>query len=125
MKSFQVLFAEEDDADHGDEEEDGDDFEWEQIVGEEEFAQTSSRAVIEEAGCTSAQRTLMKTFEKNGEDGADGDQAANDAETFDLAAFFGFQIEQHNDEEEQDHDSAGIDQDLYGGEEIGVQQDEE
>ena len=35
------------------------------------------------------------------------------------------QVEQHDDEEEEDHDRAGVDQDLHGGDEVGLEQDED
>lgn len=46
------------------------------------------------------------------EEYADEDESGDEGEVAFSAAFFVFEIEQHDDEQEEDHDGAGVDEDL-------------
>jgi len=73
-----------------------------------------------------ARRGAFKNrLDENREDGANGDDAGRPSELVGLAALFLFQVEQHDDEEKQHHDRAGIDEHLHRRKEEGVQQHEQ
>src|SRR2546422_3416158 len=124
IPSGQILLAQQNDADHGDEQKDGDNLEREQVLGEEQPAQRRGGSFRLRRG-GGAQAGPQNGPDAEGGQGAGRAEAGHDAGGFDLPSNLLLQVEQHDDEEEQNHDRDGIDQDLNGGEEKGVEQDEE
>src|SRR4051794_35423482 len=112
------LSARENDRAHdGDEDEHRSDFEGQQEVAEEEAADLFRAAdeVAEHGGAGAAAE------DENERDDDDSDGGSAEGEGDAAAAsqrFFFAGIEQHDGEDEQHHDGAGVDDDLHGGDEL-------
>ena len=120
---FEFLFAQENHADHRHEQQHRDDFKRQRVLREQEFAERVGFAFkrwLGRIGFDGRQR-----FDKDADNGTHGNQAGSQAEEFYFATLFFFQVEQHDDEQEQHHDRAGIDENLHRREKERVQQHEQ
>ncbi len=120
---FEFLFAQQNHADHCHEQQHGNDFKRERVLREQEFAERVGFAF--ESWFGSVWLNGSKRFHKDADHDADGNQPGGETKKFDATALFFFQVEQHDDEQKQHHNRAGVNQDLYRSQKERVQQQEQ
>src|ERR1017187_7297277 len=103
---FEFLFAQQNHTDHRHEQQHRDDFKRQRVLREQEFAERVGFAF--ERGLGGGGFDGCERFNKDADDDADGNQAGSESEEFYFSALFFLQVEQHDDEQEQHHDRAGI-----------------
>jgi hypothetical protein len=119
-----LLSREHDGSEDGDEDEDGGDFEGEQKFSEEDGADLGDVAgdVVEIAADVGGAEGVALGEEDEAEQAEDS-RCAREADeiggTAAVGSLFFAGVEQHDDEDEEDHDGAGVHDDLGGGEELG------
>ena len=120
---FEFLFAQQNHAHHRHEQEHGDDFKRQRVLREQKFAERVGFAF--ECGSGLIGLDGRERLHKNADDDADGNQAGGEAKEFNFASLLFLQVEQHDDENEQHDDRAGVDENLHRREEKCVEQQEQ
>src|SRR5579871_362893 len=123
------LFGHDDGADNRNQQQDGRNFERQQILGEQRGGDLLRVAAGVECsgrgdyGHLKGARAFADEVEDL--DADDGDAEQGDPPLAVELAFFGglVEIDQHDDEEEQHHDAADVEDDLYGEQELGLLQE--
>src|ERR1022692_3729632 len=121
--SFQFFLAQQNHTYHRHEQQHGDDFKRQRVLREQKFAEREGFAFERRFG--GVWPDGRERFDKDADQGADGNQAGGEAEEFNLAALFFLQVEQHDDENEQHQHGARLNNDLHRREKERVQQHEQ
>ena len=118
-----------------DEDEDADDLEWKVVRAEKSVSpivahvieRSRGRQSARRSGWLPARRSVSQRPARSARRRPSGDEhrRRRTASEVDLAPLLRLQVEQHDDEEEQHHDRAGIDEHLDDADEEGVEPDEQ
>ena len=110
-------------AEDGDEDEDGGDFKGQQQVAEEDAAEIAGGGeVFAEASRAEARFLRQENVGEEAEESGGPGESCDVGEFATVSTLFPARVEEHDDKGEEDHDGAGIDDDLGGGEEFGSEE---